>query len=240
MRQTNKYIFRKSKMTMQTVIWKFRDCSDEFPILKDKEKIDCPESIYEQFRPLFENEVREKFVVFWLSTANKVMGFEVVSIGNLNSAIVHPREVYRGAIVASCNSIIIAHNHPSGNPKPSEEDIKMTHEIEYVGRIIGIKLLDHIIFTNNGYSSLRERSELSYKDYSEKKELEKEALQFLENESKKNKAQDKINEELEDWRMRFIDKKFPGKEKTELTKSEMVIIEDLVEKLRVSMYENKQ
>ena len=106
---------------------------------------------------MFKGQVKERFVVFWLSTANTVIGFEIISEGLLNSSLVHPREVYRGAIVASCANIILAHNHPSGNKEPSKEDTSVTKNIIEAGKIIDISVFDHIIFTDDGYTSFVER-----------------------------------------------------------------------------------
>jgi len=93
----------------------------------------------------------------YLNTKNRILGIEVVSIGILNSSICHPREVFKGAILASAKSIILAHNHPSGDPEPSDDDITLTKRTENAGRIIGIELLDHIIIGDGSYISLRER-----------------------------------------------------------------------------------
>ena len=100
---------------------------------------------------------REHLLCIYLNTKNRILGIEVVSIGILNSSICHPREVFKGAILASAKSIILAHNHPSGDPEPSDDDIALTKRIENAGRIIGIELLDHIIIGDGSYISLRER-----------------------------------------------------------------------------------
>ena len=84
--------------------------------------------------------------MFWLSSSNVVTGFEIISEGLLNSSLVHPREVFRGAIVATCANIILAHNHPSGNPDPSSEDIAITRKLVEAGKILDISVFDHIIF----------------------------------------------------------------------------------------------
>ncbi len=110
-----------------------------------------------QLQFLFEGEVRERFVVFWLNTANRVIGFEIISEGTLNSAVVHPREVFRGAIVATCANIIIAHNHPSGNTEPSQEDIALTKKLIEAGKILDISVYDHLIFADNTYLSFVEK-----------------------------------------------------------------------------------
>ena len=106
---------------------------------------------------MFDGEVRERFIVFWLNTANKVIGFEIISEGTLNSSVVHPREVFRGAIVATCANIIVAHNHPSGNNEPSNEDILLTKKLVEAGKIIDISVFDHIIFAENTYTSFVEK-----------------------------------------------------------------------------------
>lgn len=88
---------------------------------------------------------RENFVVLLLDTKNKVIGINTVSIGTLNSSLVHPREVFKPAILASAAALILAHNHPSGDPKPSREDIEVTKRLIEAGGLLGIQVLDHII-----------------------------------------------------------------------------------------------
>jgi len=86
------------------------------------------------------------------------MAVEVVSIGTLNSALVHPREVFKGAIINSANSIILAHNHPSGDPSPSNEDKEITNRLVEAGEIIGISVLDHIVIgSNDKFVSFKEQ-----------------------------------------------------------------------------------
>jgi DNA repair protein RadC len=102
-------------------------------------------------------ESREHFVVLLLNTRHECMAVETVSIGSLNSSIVHPREVFRPAVLAAAASIIVAHNHPSGDPEPSEEDISITRRLAEVGEVLGIALLDHLVIAKRGAVSLRER-----------------------------------------------------------------------------------
>jgi DNA repair protein RadC len=106
---------------------------------------------------LFDGEVKERFITFWLNSANVVTGFEVISEGILNASVVHPREVFRGAIVATCANIIVAHNHPSGNTEPSNEDIVLTKKLVEAGKIIDITVFDHIIFAEDTYTSFVEK-----------------------------------------------------------------------------------
>lgn len=100
---------------------------------------------------------REHFVIVLLDRKNGIIGINTVSVGDLNSSIVHPREVFKPAIVAGAASIIVAHNHPSGDPEPSSEDIKVTNRLLLAGDILGIGVLDHIIIGDGCYVSLKAR-----------------------------------------------------------------------------------
>lgn len=100
---------------------------------------------------------KEHFMVLFLNTKNLVIGRETLSIGSLNASIVHPREVFRSAISRSSASIICIHNHPSGDPTPSPEDIEVTRRLMDAGRIVGIDVLDHIVIADHRYISLKEQ-----------------------------------------------------------------------------------
>jgi DNA repair protein RadC len=102
-------------------------------------------------------ESREHFLVLLLNGRHECVAVETVSIGSVNASIVHPREVFRPAVLASAASIIVAHNHPSGDPEPSEEDVSITRRLAQVGELLGIGLLDHIVIAKRGVVSLRER-----------------------------------------------------------------------------------
>jgi DNA repair protein RadC len=106
------------------------------------------------------DESREHFVVILLNTRHEAVGVETVSIGSLNACIVHPREVFKQAVLVSAAAIICAHNHPSGDPEPSEEDLAITQRLAKVGELLGISLLDHVIVARRGTVSLRERRAL--------------------------------------------------------------------------------
>jgi DNA repair protein RadC len=84
----------------------------------------------------------------------------LVSRGSLNASIVHPREVFRPAIISSAASIVLAHNHPSGDPEPSDEDISITRRLAQVGELLGIPVLDHVVIAKRGFVSLRARGQL--------------------------------------------------------------------------------
>ncbi len=101
---------------------------------------------------------REHFRVILLNTKNQVLGVAPVSVGSLNSSLVHPREVFKEAVRRNAAAIILVHNHPSGDPTPSAEDIEVTKRLVEAGKLLGIEVLDHIIIGECTYASLRERS----------------------------------------------------------------------------------
>ena len=147
------------KYAIRTITWRFKESIELEEALSHKRSVTIrsPTDIFENYQSLFKDHVRERFIVFWLNSANKVIGFEVISEGLLNSSLTHPREVFRGAIVSTSASIILAHNHPSESPEPSQEDISITKQLVESGKIIGIPVHDHIIFAGNAYTSLAER-----------------------------------------------------------------------------------
>lgn len=100
---------------------------------------------------------REHFRALLLNAKNQVIGQEVISIGTLNSSTVHPRELFKNAIKRSAAAIILIHNHPSGDPSPSREDIEVTRRLIEVGHLIGIEVLDHLIIGDNKFNSFRAR-----------------------------------------------------------------------------------
>lgn len=102
-------------------------------------------------------EPQEHFKVLLLDSKNYVLKVLTVTVGTLNSSLVHPREVFRPAITQAAASIILAHNHPSGDPTPSSEDLQVTRQLVEAGRILGIEVLDHIIIGGTDYVSLKER-----------------------------------------------------------------------------------
>jgi DNA repair protein RadC len=103
---------------------------------------------------------QEHFVCLYLNTKNQVMHKQTVFIGSLNASIVHPREVFKEAFRRSAASIICLHNHPSGDPSPSREDIEVTRRLHECGKLIGIEILDHIIIGEKRYVSLKEKGYL--------------------------------------------------------------------------------
>ena len=115
-----------------------------------------PETVFDLTRDI-RGANREHFVGFYLNSRNQVLRREIISIGSLNASIVHPREVYQPAIAVSAASLILAHNHPSGDPTPSEEDLAITRRLVEAGRILGIDILDHVVVAKDAYASFKER-----------------------------------------------------------------------------------
>lgn len=114
-----------------------------------------PQQVYSLLKPMAKLD-REHFVVLHLDGKNSVVAKETVSIGSLNQSIVHPREVFKAAVLNSSAALIFAHNHPSGDPAPSHEDRSITKRLQAASEILGIKVLDHIIVGNNSYYSMVE------------------------------------------------------------------------------------
>lgn len=127
----------------------------------ETKKINSPMDAVNILERFMENADRESFMILCLDTKNNVNAINTVSVGTLNSSLVHPREVFKAAILSNSNAIILSHNHPSGNPSPSNEDIEITRRLEEAGNIMGIQVLDHVIMGENGrYVSLKERGAL--------------------------------------------------------------------------------
>lgn len=125
--------------------------------LSSGKRITSPEDIAEIFIPLLRDEVKERFVVVCLNSSNKIIKYETISVGNLNSSIVHPREIFKVAIDCLSASIILVHNHPSGNLEPSNEDISITKKIVEAGKLMDIPVFDHLIVASEGFTSFVEK-----------------------------------------------------------------------------------
>ncbi|MCG7410202.1 DNA repair protein RadC [Paenibacillus sp. ACRRX] len=115
---------------------------------------DAAELVMESMRHL----KREHFVCIYLNTKNRVLAQETISVGTLDASLVHPREVFRSAIRHGAAALICIHNHPSGDPTPSREDIEITRRLIEAGELVGIEVLDHLIIGDNQYVSLKEQS----------------------------------------------------------------------------------
>jgi len=103
-----------------------------------------------------QDKANEEFYSLYLDTKNQIIGFEMISRGTLNASLVHPREVFKGALLANAYSIMLAHNHPSGNFTPSEADKQVTAKLVKAGKLLDVQVLDHIIVCDSDYFSFRE------------------------------------------------------------------------------------
>ncbi|MCJ7515465.1 MAG: DNA repair protein RadC [Dehalococcoidia bacterium] len=120
--------------------------------------VKSPEDVVKTARNLLKGKKKEHFLVICLDTRNHLIKISTVSIGSLDCSIVHPREVFKDAISSSAASVIFIHNHPSGDPSPSEDDIKMTKRLIEAGEIIGIEVLDHIIICDSEHLSMKAKN----------------------------------------------------------------------------------
>jgi len=128
-------------------------------------KVHNPEAVAKVFREVLKNEdetdqYKEHFWVMGLNTKNRVLYLELVSLGCLTESIVHPREVFKSAIIKSAANLIFCHNHPSGESGPSLPDITLTNNLKKGGDILGIKILDHIIIGNDNIFSFQSEGKL--------------------------------------------------------------------------------
>jgi len=121
----------------------------------DYQITDSPADVYALVRPFLEDKDREHLLMLLLNTKNQVIGIHTIAIGTLDSTIVSAREIFKTILVANASSIILAHNHPSGDSSPSAEDISVTASLARAGALFGIEILDHIIVGYKRYTSLK-------------------------------------------------------------------------------------
>ena len=122
---------------------------------KGKAIVRSPENVLNEIRSKLKGRKKEHFLTLFLDTRNQVLGVASVSVGSLDSSLAHPREVFKEAISANAASVIFVHNHPSGDPQPSEDDIKLTRRLVEAGNIVGIEVLDHVIVADKAFASLK-------------------------------------------------------------------------------------
>lgn len=123
----------------------------------ERSVVTCPEDAADYAAPRLKYENKEHMCVMLLNVKNHIIAWEVVSIGSLTASVVHPREVFKPAIIKGAASIILVHNHPSGDPTPSKEDLEVTARMVQVGRVMDISVLDHIIVGGDKFVSLKEK-----------------------------------------------------------------------------------
>ncbi|MCA0151348.1 DNA repair protein RadC [Rossellomorea vietnamensis] len=129
----------------------------ESSLLYANRSIRSPDDAYELIKDFLEDRDREHFIVVSLNTKNQPVSINICHIGSLNASLVSPREVMKSAILSSAASIMVFHNHPSGDTSPSQEDISVTSRLKEAGRLMGIDLLDHLIIGDGKYLSLKEK-----------------------------------------------------------------------------------
>ena len=129
----------------------------ESSIKVERKTILKPQDAFEISSEYYGNRDREMFSVMMLNTKNKIIGINTVSVGSLSASIVHPREVFKPCILSNAASVILLHNHPSGDPTPSQNDLEITRKLHDVGYILGVNIRDHIILGDEVFFSFREK-----------------------------------------------------------------------------------
>lgn len=122
-----------------------------------KQEIQTAKDAYNYYVDELQEKKKEHFYALYLDTKNRIIEEKLISKGTLNASIIHPREVFNPAIKASCNAVILVHNHPSGDCNPSSEDKEVTKMLYNAGHILKIKVLDHVVIGKNGFTSLKEK-----------------------------------------------------------------------------------
>jgi DNA repair protein RadC len=146
---TKKITIREIQTVMKTVVLR-----EDAPSWISN-RFTAPAQIFEMFRGL-NNETKEHFVTLHLDGKNRIVCKDTVSIGSLNQSIVHPREVFKTALLSNAAAILLIHNHPTGDPNPSPEDRAITSRLKEAGDLLGIRVLDHIIIGDDRYLSFVE------------------------------------------------------------------------------------
>ena len=123
----------------------------------EKKKLHSPESIYLYMKDILEMKTQEHIIALYLNTKGELIKRKTLFIGSLNSSLIHPREIFKYAVINSAATIILCHNHPSGDPTPSSNDIEITKVIHDSGKMMDIELLDHIIIGKEKYFSFKEK-----------------------------------------------------------------------------------
>ena len=127
---------------------------------RDEKPIKCAKDVYEYAQPLLSGKDKEHFMILHLDSKSRVIKDEIISIGILNASLVHPREVFKSAIKESANAIVLVHNHPSGDAEPSKVDEDVTNRLNETGKLLKIKVIDHVIIGKDNYYSFRENQKL--------------------------------------------------------------------------------
>ncbi len=122
-----------------------------------KQKISSAEDVFHFYLDELLDKKKEQFHALLLDTKNHIIGDALIAVGTLNASLIHPREVFNPAVKASANSVVLVHNHPSGDCKPSSEDMEVTKVLGEAGDVLGISVVDHVIIGSDGFTSLKEK-----------------------------------------------------------------------------------
>ncbi len=125
-------------------------------------KLTNSEIVYKFYKDKLGSKKQEYFYAVYLDTSKKIIGDKLLFIGTINYSLVHPREVFKEAYLLGASAIICIHNHPSGNPIPSKQDFEITNNLIEVGKVLGIKIIDHIIICKNNYYSFLENNDIDF------------------------------------------------------------------------------
>ena len=138
----------------------FREIDISYGRKRKQPSVKCAKDVANFLRSIAPNNSQEHFIAIYLDAAHSPIGYSVVSTGLLASCPVHPREVYQRAILLGSYSVIIAHNHPSDSTTPSAEDRQVTKQLNEAAKVLGLRLLDHVIFTDDSHYSFQEAGEI--------------------------------------------------------------------------------
>ena len=122
-----------------------------------KQKVSSAEDVFHFYLDELADKKKEQFHALLLDTKNHIIGDALIAVGTLNASLIHPREVFNPAVKASANAVVLVHNHPSGDCRPSREDEEVTKLLDEAGDVLGIKVVDHVIIGSDGFTSLREK-----------------------------------------------------------------------------------
>lgn len=142
------------RMRCLRAIYEWQTVRENAPDYLDGKRYTSPAQVHELFRDLAK-ESKEHFLCLHLDGKNRIVCLDRVSVGSLNQSIVHPREVFKSAILSSAAAVLLVHNHPTGDTEPSREDREITRRLAEVGSLVGIRVLDHVV-VGDGYFSFTE------------------------------------------------------------------------------------
>lgn len=148
--------FTSAEVTVLSAIGEIlRQCTAATP--NDRPRINAPEDAVQLLMPRLRYLQQEHFVVLLLDTKNQLLAEITITVGTLDMSMAHPREVFKAAIRSSAAGVLIGHNHPSGDPQPSPEDVQLTQQLVEAGQLLGIEVVDHVIIGDGRWCSLKEK-----------------------------------------------------------------------------------